>query len=409
MALPGIGALAARATPQDGVLSRPVESARLLPAAMPSGARHGGMLEEAARLTADGELGKSDAIRLLQMPHRAEEVRELLTRYEKQLTREARSKLTLEAFAPLPEGVDNQRYEPIFDRYPISGKTYTTASGAVVLDEIQYYNGEMVQLHGECSEVSQVRTALAGSGYKPLLVRYRQGTEHAVAQFWAHQLSDTSLRPYDAAFLIVAAVPDDTPQDRACLAADENGLSSVLAMFHGELLADRAMYENRVRLFYVRLLDSTRIAIDVGRERMGTDKRPGTIDVARDGKRRRFSVKEGAGRQVAEIDFQFGGDPDACLSDVARAAATAGIPFRGLPPGTECVYPCVARIGTGPVMEWEWRSDVVPRLQRADTAQIVLGSRSAEGELLTSWGFKPKVLGYIPNVRGVVTGVPRGQ
>lgn len=29
-----------------------------------------------------------------------------------------------------------------------------------------------------------------------------------------------------------------------------------------------------------------------------------------------------------------------------------------------------------------------------------------EGEILIRWGFKPKVLGYIPNVRGAVTGVP---
>jgi hypothetical protein len=33
-------------------------------------------------------------------------------------------------------------------------------------------------------------------------------------------------------------------------------------------------------------------------------------------------------------------------------------------------------------------------------------SRSEEGEILIRWGFKPKVLGYIPNVRGAVTGVP---
>ena len=33
-------------------------------------------------------------------------------------------------------------------------------------------------------------------------------------------------------------------------------------------------------------------------------------------------------------------------------------------------------------------------------------SRSEEGEILIRWGFKPMVLGYIPNVRGAVTGVP---
>jgi hypothetical protein len=75
----------------------------------------------------------------------------VLSRFEKQLTREAKSKLTLAAFVPLPDNVDNQRYEPIFDRYPVSGKTYTTASGTVVLNEVQYYNGQMVQLYGECT------------------------------------------------------------------------------------------------------------------------------------------------------------------------------------------------------------------------------------------------------------------
>ena len=77
------------------------------------------------------------------------------TRFEKQLTREAKSKLTLAAFVPRPEHVDNQRYEPIFDRYPITGKTYTTASGTVVLNEVQYYNGEMVQFFGDCSNVAR--------------------------------------------------------------------------------------------------------------------------------------------------------------------------------------------------------------------------------------------------------------
>src|ERR1700749_2775844 len=104
--------------------------------------------EEAIKLTKDGELGNSDAIRLLQLPHLPEDLKDVLSKYAKQLTPQARAKLTLEAFVPLPDGVQNQRYEPIFDKYPITGKTYTTASGTVVLNEVQYYNGEMVQLYG---------------------------------------------------------------------------------------------------------------------------------------------------------------------------------------------------------------------------------------------------------------------
>ena len=138
---------------------------------MLAAARDHGMMQEAIKLAEDGELGNSDAIRLLQIPHRPEDVKEVLARFEKQLTREAKSKLTLDAFVPLPPDVDNQRYEPIFDRYLITGKIYATRGrhGRPEL-EIQYYNGEMAQLY----TVSALtwhwyakRCRSRASGYKP--------------------------------------------------------------------------------------------------------------------------------------------------------------------------------------------------------------------------------------------------
>jgi hypothetical protein len=388
--------------PGDGSALNPTRKGTETPGWTP----HNSMMQEAIRLAEDGELGNSDAIRLLQMPHRPEDVNEVLAKFQKELTREAKSKLTLELFAPLPERVNNQRYEPIFDRYPITGKTYRTASGAVVLNEVQYYNGEMAQLYGECPDVAQVCKDLAGSGYKPLTMRYADGRESAIAMFWSHQLTDTSLRPYDAAFLIIAAVPEHTSTDRACFTANQNGASSVLSVFDGELDPERGQYRNRAALFYVRLLDSTEVAIEVGRERMGTDKRPGAIHITREGKRRLFSVEDGAGSPVAKVDFVIADDPTACLADVARAAATAGMPFRSYPAGTEYIYQGVARIGTAPVVNWQWRTDVLPRLQHVESNAVIFDSRSEEGRILIRWGFKPQLLGYIPNVRGVVTGVP---
>ena len=59
------------------------------------------------------------------------------------------------------------------------------------------------------------------------------------------------------------------------------------------------------------------------------------------------------------------------MPEIAKAAATAGIPFRALPPGTEYAYPAVARIGQGPVVSWQWRSDVVPRLQPVVPGTVV--------------------------------------
>jgi len=366
----------------------------------------GSMMQEALHLARDGELGNSDAIRLLQTQRRPEDIREVLARFDHQLTPEARSKLTLAAFAPLPEGVDNQRYEPIFDRHPISGKTYTTAAGTVVLNEVQYYNGEMVQIHGVCPNVAAVREALAGSGYKPMTMKHPDGRESAIVQFWSHQLSDTSLRPYNAMFLIVVAVSDDTPAAQACIRGDGSGAASVLPMLDGRHDPGRRSYENRASLYFVRLLDSTRVAIDVGRERMGTDKRPGTIDLTRNGPQRTFSVRDGAGHAVARISFTPAGDPGAFAAELARAAGTAGIALRELPRGTARIYPGVARIGNGPVSVWQWRSDVTPRFQSVQPDTAAFDASSEEGQTLIRWGFEPKVLGYIPNVRGVITGIP---
>ena len=69
---------------------------------MDTTARPNSMMEEAIKLARDGELGNSDAIRLLQVRRRPEEIQEVLKRFAGQLTREGKAKLMLEAFAPLP-------------------------------------------------------------------------------------------------------------------------------------------------------------------------------------------------------------------------------------------------------------------------------------------------------------------
>lgn len=368
--------------------------------------RRDGVMQEAMRLANDGELGNSNAIRLLQISHTPDELRQVLARFDKQLTPQARGKLFLETLAPLPAHVENQRYEPIFDRHLISGTTYTTAAGVVVPNEVQYYNGQMVQLYGECTNVAPVRRALAGSGYRPLTLRYADGRETAVAHFWVHNLSDTSLKPYNAMFIIVAAVRDDAPLAQSTLRGDENGASSVLSVLDGSYDPTRLTYENRARLFYLRLLDSTQVAIDVGRERMGTDKQPGTIRLAHTGQQLGVVVADGTGNLVAKIDVTLTDDRAALRPKLVQAAATAGIPLADLPAGTEYVFPSVARIGTGPIVPWDWRTDLQPRLQGVVPNTIRFDSRSEDGAMLVSWGFQPKVLGFIPNVRGVVTGVP---
>lgn len=364
------------------------------------------MMREAARLAAVGnELGNTDAIRLLQIPHSVNDVEDVLRVFDKQLTREARSKLTLDALAAPPPGVVNQRYEPLFDKYIISGKTYTTASGAVIPNELQYYNGEMAHLYGECSNVSAVNESLIGSGYKPVTLRYPDGRETAVAQLWSSRFTDTTIGPYSAMFIVVIAMPDATPATQTSLKADSNGASSVLLMLDGAFDPAAGVYQNRAVLFLVRLLDTTQVAIDVGRERMGTDKRRGTIDMTRSGRQLHVSIKDGRGRGVARADVELADDAAAYMPAVAKAAATAGISVRPLPRGAEYAYPAVARIDRGQLVSWQWRSDLVPQLQAVTLGAVAFDSSSEEGRMLLTWGFTPKVLGYIPNVRGVITGL----
>jgi len=42
----------------------------------------------------------------------------------------------------------------------------------------------------------------------------------------------------------------------------------------------------------------------------------------------------------------------------------------------------------------------------AGTDSVIFDGSSEEGQMLIKWAFKPKVLGYLPNVRGVITGIP---
>jgi truncated hemoglobin YjbI len=158
-------------------------------------------------------------------------------------------------------------------------------------------------------------------------------------------------------------------------------------------------------MYMFRLLDTTQVAIDVGRERMGTDKRPGTVDMASDGHRLRLSIKDQGRRDVVRADLELSKDPAAYWTAVAQAAETAGITLQAIPQGAERAYPAVARIGQGQIVCWQWRSDVAPRLQPVLPGTVHFDPSSEEGRTLLAWGFTPKVLGYFPKVRGVVTGL----
>jgi hypothetical protein len=327
---------------------------------MATAIRDSDIMREASRLVAAlGQLGNSDVIQLLRIPHSATDIEALLHAFGGQLSPAAKSTLTRDASR---SGVANQR-EPLFDKYAISGRTYVTANGAVVPNELQYYDGEMVHFYGECTNVSAVNEVLAGSGYKAITLRHADGTQTAAAQVWSNRFTDSTIGPYSAMFIVVMVVADGGARGRSSIKADSNGASSVLVMLDGSFDPDRKVYENTARMFQVRLLDTTQVAIDVGRERMGTDKRPGTVDITHEGRRIRVSIRDQAGRGVVGADVELADDADRYTPEVAKAAATAGIQFRSLPRGTEYVYPAVARIGRAPVVNWQWHSDVVPQLQ----------------------------------------------
>ncbi len=125
----------------------------------------------------------------------------------------------------------------------------------------------------------------------------------------------------------------------------------------------------------------------------------------RNGRRLCLAITDQGERGVVTADLELTDDPCAYMPDVARAAATAGISLRSFPRGTQDVYPAVARIEQRPVVRWQWHSDVAPRLQPVIPGTVVFDSSSEEGRMLLTWDFTPKVLGYIPSVRGVITGL----
>ena len=111
----------------------------------------------------------------------------------------------------------------LFGKYGLSGRTYTTAGGALIPTELQYYGGEMAHFYGECTHVAAVNEALAGSGYHAITLKYADGRQTAAAQVWASRFTDTTIGAYNAMFIVVAAVPEGAPAQRTCLAADPNG------------------------------------------------------------------------------------------------------------------------------------------------------------------------------------------
>jgi truncated hemoglobin YjbI len=301
--------------------------------------------------------------------------------------------------------VDARRQDPFFSRHTLSGKTYATGSGAVIPNELQYYDGQMVHVYGECTNVANVNLALAGSGYRPVTLRHSNGTITAAAQLWISRFTQTTIGAYNAMFLVVVAARDDAPDSVMTVPADATGATSAIVMIDGSYDAAARVYENRRRLFLVRLLDSTQVAIDVGRERMGTDKRPGTITLQAAVARLTFAIADGRGAPVARGRFALPADPASFMPALARAAAAARVSLRSYPDGTEFVYPSVARIDRGPLVHWEWRSDAAPQLCAVPPNAVEFSASSEEGRLALSWGFTPRAIGYIAHVRGVITGL----
>lgn len=283
-----------------------------------------------------------------------------------------------------------------------------TKHGAVLPNELHYFDGEMLHVYGECSNVAAVDAALGGSGYRAVRFTHADKSETAAAQVWVNKFTDCTIGPYSAMFIVVAAVP--LAASSHTYVAGPAGAFSVLPMLDGQFDATSGTYENRARIFLFRLLDTTDAAIDVGRERMGTDKRPASISFDRDEQQMRIAICDADNRRVIDIVQPTAGSQtgtfSAALNDAARLNR---VDLPHLPNGVEYVYPAVARIGRSPVVEWEWRTDVVPRLQDLDQScsdsRFNIGPGSEEGRTLLTWGFTPRAAGYIARVRGLITGL----
>ena len=85
-----------------------------------------------------------------------------------------RRAFTLDALVPPPPMSPISGTSRSSTSTPSPARPYTTANGAVVPNELQYYDGEMAHFYGECTNVSAVNDALAGSGYKAVTLTSRR-------------------------------------------------------------------------------------------------------------------------------------------------------------------------------------------------------------------------------------------
>jgi hypothetical protein len=93
-----------------------------------------------------------------------------------------------------------------------------------------------------------------------MTIRQPDGEENAIAQFWSHNLTDTSLRPYNAMFNHRRCrLRRSLPAYQGASRPDENGASERAAdACDGCFDPANRVYENKACLYFARLLDSTR-------------------------------------------------------------------------------------------------------------------------------------------------------
>ena len=197
-------------------------------------------------------------------------------------------------------------------------------------------------------------------------------------------------------FIIVAAVCDSILRHtRRASKPTKMGHRACCRCSTAALDPAKAVYENKARLYFARLLDSTRVAIEVGRERMGTDKRPGTIESpTRAGKQLAFSIKTTTGTRSRKSALDLLDDPRRTFRRWRRRQRPPGSRFASFPPGTQNAPTWSLASCKGPVVNWQWRTDLsVPRFQPVVSDTAVFDSSSEEGAMLINrWGFEPKVL-----------------
>ena len=349
------------------------------------------------RLSRDGHVGVSDAMRIVAAAANTESGRRALAEILEResavaIDTDALSYMRISRDLPLPPGLEDTRADSYFRTRPYTGTRTSRSHGIANPNEFLYFNFAIGMLVGTLRDVSGVRTSMRDSGFEPVIVRVR-GQEMAIGIIMVNEFRDSTFGPYNELVLMVMAIGDGAPQPLRVIDF-VNAYSLQVALHRG------------ATTYILKLWLDQLSPIDGGNDCLGTNKELGCF---------RFSDRSDATRTFRAWDGNLQAIVSGTLLRMVRPEGAAGTlaEYREaarhagavLPQGTVTTISVASRPDSGGrASMWafavDWRHAV---LQAVTPGQVGLTfGDSAWGRRFEAFEFTPALCFYAPSGVGEI-------